>query len=65
MKQIFDIVYGNYGEEEYVEEYEELDDARADFNRISQYENYDFVFLRHIKIDEEDEDITIICSTES
>ena len=53
MRELFDIVYGNYGEEEYVEEYEELDDARADFNRISQYEDYEFVILRHIKIDEE------------
>lgn len=61
MKELFDIVYGNYGEEEYIEVYEELDDARADFNRISQYEDYEFVFLRHIIIDEDDdEEITIL-----
>ena len=65
MNELYDIVYGNYGEEEYTEEYDELDDARADFNQLSQYEDYNFVILRHIKFDEEDEEITIICSTES
>lgn len=58
---MFDIVYGNYPNEEYIEEYEDIDDARADFITLSN-EDYDYIILRKIDIDEEgnEENIEII-----
>lgn len=58
---MFDIVYGNYPNEEYIEEYEDIDAARADFITLSN-EYYDYIILRKIDIDEEgnEENIEII-----
>jgi hypothetical protein len=60
MNELYDIVYGNYGEEEQIEIYEDFEDARADFYHLSQNEDYEFIMLRKIIFDEDYEEIEII-----
>lgn len=61
METIFDLVYGNYNEEEQIEQYEDIDDLRTDFKYLVENYNYDFVVGRKITIDSDGlEDIDII-----
>lgn len=61
METIFDLIYGHYNDEEQQEQYENIDDLRADFKHLVENYNYDFVIGRKITIDNDGlEDIDII-----
>ena len=49
---MFELIYGNYNDIEEKDIYEDIDDARADALRLSQYYDYDFVVLKDVYNDE-------------
>lgn len=60
METLYDVVFGHYDGDELTEEFDTYLAAKAFFNEM-QKDDYDFILLRRIEIDEHNcEDIDII-----
>lgn len=62
MKTLYDVVFGHFDGDELIEEFDTYLAAKAFFNHIkNDDDDYDFILLRRIEIDEHNcEDIDII-----